>query len=97
MKSLGVDEVYIAGTSGENTDRPELKKMVDYVWKEGRYCNNGIIQSLCTQHLGSAGTVTEKRVEFVSQRGAIDISMSPGKFVLTVSRDMTALEREYIL
>ena len=31
MESLGVDEVYIDRMSGRNTDRPELKKMLDYV------------------------------------------------------------------
>ena len=31
MESLGVDEVYIDRMSGKNTNRPELKKMMDYV------------------------------------------------------------------
>ena len=29
MESLGVDEVYIDRMSGKNTDRPELKRMLD--------------------------------------------------------------------
>ena len=33
MQELGVDEVYIDRLSGKNTDRPELKKMTDYVRK----------------------------------------------------------------
>ena len=33
MQELGVDEVYIDRLSGKNTDRPELKKMMDYVRK----------------------------------------------------------------
>ena len=31
MESLGVDEVYIDRMSGKNTNRAELKKMMDYV------------------------------------------------------------------
>ena len=31
MQELGVDELYIDHASGKNTDRPELKKMMDYV------------------------------------------------------------------
>ena len=30
MEALGVDEVYIDRMSGRSTDRPELKKMMDY-------------------------------------------------------------------
>ena len=30
MESLGVDEVYIDRMSGKSTDRPELKKMMEY-------------------------------------------------------------------
>lgn len=33
MQELGVDVVYIDRLSGKNTDRPELKKMMDYVRK----------------------------------------------------------------
>lgn len=31
MESLGVDEVYIDRTSGKNTNRPELQRMMEYV------------------------------------------------------------------
>ena len=31
MNELGVDEVYIDKMSGKNTDRPQLKKMLEYV------------------------------------------------------------------
>ena len=31
MESLGVDEVYIDRMSGKSYDRPELKKMMEYV------------------------------------------------------------------
>ena len=31
MQDLGVDEVYIDRMSGKNTNRPELKRMMEYV------------------------------------------------------------------
>ena len=31
MESLGVDAIYIDRMSGKNTDRPELKKMMEFV------------------------------------------------------------------
>lgn len=53
MEALGVDEVYIDRMSGKNTDRPELKKMLDYVRKGdtvivesiSRFARNGSIQN----------------------------------------------------
>lgn len=33
MESLGVDEIYINRMSGKTKNRPELKKMLDYVRK----------------------------------------------------------------
>ena len=34
MQELGVEQVYIDRMSGKNTDRPELKRMMNYV-REG--------------------------------------------------------------
>ena len=31
MQEMGVDEVYIDRMSGKNTNRPELKRMMEYV------------------------------------------------------------------
>lgn len=33
MKDLGVDDVYIDRMSGKSADRPELKKLMEYVRK----------------------------------------------------------------
>ena len=41
--------------------------------------------------------LTEKGVEFVSQKEAIDTSTPTGKFMLTVFGAVAELEREYIL
>ena len=36
MKELNVDEVFIDKVSGKSTDRPELKRMLDFVRKGDR-------------------------------------------------------------
>jgi len=99
MQELGVDQVYIDRMSGKSLDRPELKKMMNYV-REGdvvivesisRFARNTrdlleLIEQLC-----------EKKVEFVSKKEAIDTSTPTGRFMLTVFGAVAELEREYIL
>lgn len=99
MKELGVDQVYIDRMSGKSLDRPELKRMMNYV-REGdtvivesisRFARNTrdlleLIEQLC-----------EKKVEFVSKKEAIDTSTPTGRFMLTVFGAVAELEREYIL
>mgnify|MGYP002438747089 CR=1 FL=1 len=99
MQELGVDEVYIDRLSGKNTDRPELKKMMDYVRKGdtvivesiSRFARNTRDLLDLVEHL------TEKQVEFVSRKEAIDTTTPTGKFMLTVFAAVAELEREYIL
>lgn len=99
MQELGVDQVFIDRMSGKSLDRPELKRMMNYV-REGdtvivesisRFARNTrdlleLIEKLC-----------EKRVEFVSRKEAIDTSTPTGRFMLTVFGAVAELEREYIL
>ena len=99
MQELGIDEVYIDRLSGKNTDRPELKKMMDYVRKGdtvivesiSRFARNTRDLLDLVEHL------TEKQVEFVSRKEAIDTTTPTGKFMLTVFAAVAELEREYIL
>ena len=93
MQELGVEQVYIDRMSGKSLDRPELKRMLNYV-REGdvvivesisRFARNTrdlleLIEKLC-----------EKKVE------AIDTSTPTGRFMLTVFGAVAELEREYIL
>ena len=99
MKSLGVDEVYIDRMSGKNTNRPELKKMMEYVRKGdtvivesiSRFSRNTRDLLELVEHLTANG------VEFVSKKEAIDTTTPTGKFMLTVFGAVAELEREYIL
>ena len=92
LRELGVDELFIDKASGKNADRPELRRMMEYV----RRGDTVIVESISrfarnTRHL------TEKQVEFVSRKEAIDTTTPTGKFMLTVFAAVAELEREYIL
>lgn len=99
MESLGVDEVYIDRMSGKNTNRAELKKMMDYV----RRGDTVIVESISRfarntrDLLDLVERLTAKGVEFVSKKEAIDTTTPTGKFMLTIFGAVAELEREYIL
>lgn len=101
MKELGVDQVYIDRTSGKNTDRPELKRMMTFV-REG---DTVVVESISRfarntrDLLELVEQLTKKNVEFVSKKEAIDTTTPTGKFMLTVFGAVAELEREreYIL
>lgn len=99
MESLGVDEVYIDRMSGKSADRPELKKMMEYV----RQGDTVIVESISRfarntrDLLDLVERLTAKGVEFVSKKEAIDTTTPTGKFMLTVFGAVAELEREYIL
>ena len=74
MQELGVDEVYIDRLSGKNTDRPELKKMTDYVRKGDTVIVESISRFARNTRdlLELIEKLSEKGVEFVSRKEAID-------------------------
>lgn len=99
MQELGVDEVYIDRMSGKNTSRPELQKMMEYV----RHGDTVIVESISRfarntrDLLDLVERLTEKGVEFVSKKEAIDTTTPAGKFMLTIFGAVAELERDYIL
>lgn len=99
LRELGVDEVFIDKASGKNADRPELTRMMNYV----RRGDTVIVESISRfarntrDLLDLVEQLTEKQVEFVSRKEAIDTTTPTGKFVLTVFAAVAELEREYIL
>lgn len=99
MKELGVEQVYIDRISGKNTNRPELQRMMNFV-REG---DTVIVESISRfarntkDLLDLVERLTEKNVEFVSRKEAIDTTTPSGKFMLTIFGAVAELEREYIL
>ena len=72
MEALQVDEIYIDRTSGKNTNRPELTKMMDYV----RRGDVVIVESIsrfarnAKDLLELIEKLTAKGVEFISKKEA---------------------------
>ena len=99
MKEFGVDELFIDKASGKNTDRSELKRMLNYV----RQGDAVIVESISRfarntrDLLDLIAQLTAKQVEFISKKEAIDTSTPTGKFMLTIFGAVAELEREYIL
>ena len=99
MQELAVDEVYIDKMSGKSTDRPELKKMMQFV----RQGDTVIVESISRfarntkDLLELVEQLTVKGVEFISRKEAIDTTTPSGKFMLTIFGAVAELEREYIL
>ena len=99
MKTLGVDEVYIDRMSGKSADRPELRRMLEYVRKGDTVVVESISRFARNTRdlLELVEKLTAKEVEFISQKEAIDTTTPTGKFMLTVFGAVAELEREYIL
>ncbi len=74
LKELGVDELFIDKASGKNTDRLELKRMLTYV----RQGDTVIVESISRFARNTRGLLdliaqlTNKQVEFISKKEAID-------------------------
>ena len=99
MQELGVEEIFIDRMSGKNTDRPELKRMMEYV----RQGDTVIVESISRfarntkDLLNLIEQLNQKHVEFISKKETIDTSTPTGKFMLTVFGAVAELEREDIL
>ena len=99
MRELGVETVFIDRMSGKNTDRPELKKMMAFVRKGDTVVVESISRFARNTRdlLELVEQLTQKGVEFVSKKEAIDTTTPTGKFMLTIFGAVAELEREYIL
>lgn len=99
LLELGIEKIFTEKVSGKSTDRPQLKKMLEYV-REGDALYIESISRLARSTrdlLSIVHQLQEKNVELVSLKENIDTSTPQGRFVLTVFGALSELERESIL
>lgn len=96
MNNYQVDRIFSEKLSGANTDRPQLKAMLDYV-REGDTLYIESISRLgrsAKDLLNIIDTLTAKGVTLISHKESIDTDTPTGKFMLTVFAALSQLERE---
>ena len=98
MKLLEVDRVYIDKMSGKDMERPFLQEMMNFV-REG---DSVVVESISRfarntkDLLELTEQLSNKHVQFISQKENIDTDTPAGKFMLTIFGAVAELEREYI-
>jgi DNA invertase Pin-like site-specific DNA recombinase len=99
LKEAGAEKVYIDKLSGKTLNRPELRKMLEYV----RSGDLLIVESVSrlarsTRDLLSiVDALRAKEVGLISQKENIDTSTPQGRFVLSIFSALSELERETLL
>lgn len=99
LKEKNVDKLFTDKKSGKNADRQALKEMILFVRDGDTVITESIsrIARSTRDLLNIVDTLTQKNVEFISLKEAIDTTTPQGKFMLTVFAAMAELERENIL
>ena len=98
MCGYQVDRIFSEKLSGANTDRPQLRAMLDYV-REGDTLYVESISRLgrsTKDLLNIIDTLTDKGVTLISHKEKIDTDTPTGKFMLTVFAALSQLEREQL-
>lgn len=91
--------IFIDKCSGKTSDRPELRKMLDYV-RDGDVlvvAEYARLARSSADMLKIVHDLQEKGVEIVSLRENFDTTTPQGRFMLTVFAGLAELERETIL
>lgn len=99
MSDLGVEKIFVDKMSGKNTDRPQLKAMLEYV-REGDIL---IVESYSRLSrslqdlLNIVSELEKKSVQFVSLKEQIDTTTPQGRFFMRITATMNEYERELIV
>lgn len=90
------DKIFTDKATGANTNRPQLRAMMDYI-REGDVVIVESISRLARSTkdlLTKVEEITAKGAEFISLKESIDTTTPQGKFMLTVFAAMAELEKD---
>lgn len=99
LKEIGIDKYFIEKISGRKKERPELKKMLEYI-REGDTLYIESLSRLARNTrdlLNIVEQLKEKKVELVSLKENVDTRTPQGKFMLAVFGALSELEVENTL
>lgn len=99
LSEIGADKVFIDKCSGSNMQRPELKKMLEYV-REGDIVVVSEFSRLARSTkdmLSIVDQLNSKNVALRSLKEQLDTDSPQGRFMMTVFSALSELERESIL
>jgi DNA invertase Pin-like site-specific DNA recombinase len=99
LSELGIQKLFIEKVSGKNTERPQFKKMMEYI-REGDILYIESISRLARSTrdlLSIVQQLQDKKVDLVSLKENIDTATPQGRFVLTIFGALSELERESTL
>ena len=94
-----ITKIFIDKMSGKDTNRPQLKAMLDYV-REGDVVVVSDFSRLArstTDMLQIVQELTDKGVALISIKEKVDTDTPQGRFMLTIFAALAELERETIL
>lgn len=99
LQDKGVGKIYVDKKSGKDTDREALQEMISFVRDGDTVITESIsrIARSTRDLLNIIDRLSQKHVEFISLKEAIDTTTPQGKFMLTVFAAMAELERDNIL
>lgn len=99
LSELNIDKYFTEKISGKNTERPQLKKMLEYI-REGDTVYIESISRLARSTkdlLSIVQQLQEKSVDLISLKENIDTTTPQGRFILTIFGALSELERENTL